>query len=155
MDKQLEVLSISEQKTIAEALLTMVSGYGFFPTAVTLKKIYWQSLDTTECIGIYTMAGALYLKKHIDGSFLAQFPFCIRYVCKPSNNSARVKKQDVLDSLGEWLETTELPLMTGDREIEAIGRTGTTYLAGADASGNDIYQCNFNLKYRKVVEREE
>ena len=153
-NKQAEVLSVSEQSTISEALLRLIASYDAFPSTVTAKKIYWQYMDNTECIGAYTMAGAVYLKKYITGSFLAQFPFCIQYKCKPSSNDARIKKQSVLDSLGSWLETTELPALTDNRTIESIGRTGTTFLAGNDTSGNEIYQCNFNLKYAKTESEE-
>lgn len=151
MSEQLEVLSISEQQTISEALIRMVAEYDGFPSTVTDKQIYWQSMDKDkECVGIYTMPGAVYLKKYVSGSFEAQFPFSVMYKCKPTNNPSRIEKQNVLDSLGAWLEgKIKYPDISDNRTIQSITRTGTSFLGGKDEAGNDIYQCNFNLKYFK------
>lgn len=151
MSEQLEVLSISEQQTVSEALLRMVAEYDGFPATVTDKQIYWQSMDKDkECVGIFTMPGAVYLKKYVSGSFEAQFPFSIMYKCKPGNNSSRIGKQNMLDSLGAWLESGIVyPDMSDNRTIQSITRTGTSFLVGNDEAGNNIYKCNFNLKYFK------
>lgn len=149
MSEQLQVLNISEQTTISETVLRIVAEYTGFPAAIDAEKIYWQFMTDDECVGVFTLSGAVYLKKFVYGAFTAQFPFCVRYKCRPSDNSGRVGRQNVLDSLGEWMESIRYPDLSDSRTITEIQRTTTTYLAGIDAAGNETYQCNFNLKYRK------
>jgi len=147
--KDKEILAIGEQSTIAALLLQTVKRYDGFPPAVTQDKIFWQALGDTESVGIYSLPGAVVLQRFISGSFKAQFPFCVRYICKPTNNPERVGKQSALDGLGEWLEDIGLPDLADGRTVEAMERTQTSYLADRDAAGNEVYQCNFVLRYVK------
>ena len=149
--KDKEVLNVGEQTTIAELLMRTIARYEGFPPAVTSKKIFWQALDETESVGVYSMPGAVVTQRYISGSFKAQFPFCVRYICKPTNNSERVSKQSVLDDLGQWLEDIGLPDLADGRKVEAMERTQTSYLADRDAAGNEVYQCNFVLRYTKTM----
>ena len=109
----------------------------------------WQCLDAAPSIGIYTMQGAVYLEKCIDESFKAQYPFMIRYAVNATANGNRINAQEELDAIGNWLEKAEYPALTDKRVIESIERTATSYLYHREESGTEIYQCNFNLIYRK------
>lgn len=139
-----EILSITEQSTVSEAIIRLINSMPGIPV-----KAEWQYMGTGEAIGAYTMPGAVYLRKDVLGGFVAQFPFLIRYQAMPTNSAGRINKQKVLDDLGEWLEKATFPPLTSNRVIETIERTTTSFLLVRDQAGNEIYQCNMMLKYRK------
>ena len=60
--EELEKITVADMETISNAVLQMIKSYPELPT--TLKKtVLWQYLDKAESLGIYTMTGAVYLKK--------------------------------------------------------------------------------------------
>jgi len=73
----------------------------------------------------------------------------IRYAVSATGNGSRIDAQEELDTIGGWLEKAKYPTLTDKRVIESIERTATSYLYHREESGTEIYQCNFNLIYRK------
>ncbi len=145
----LQALSVTEQSTISEALLRLIGEYEDFPSEISTKDIFWNFLKPNRRIGIFSMPGAVYLRRYVSGSFRAQFPFSVRYTTKPTNNKSRIEKQSVLDELGEWLESVTYPALSDNRTIDKIERTASSQLIGVDADGNELYQCNMVLTYSK------
>ncbi len=146
MQKQAEILSITEQTTISEALLRLIASWSGLPKGI---KPQWQRIDGAESLGIYTLQGAVYLRRDILGGFTAQFPFKVLYATTAADNKSRLTKQKVLDDLGEWLEAASYPDLTDKRTITGIERTTTSFKAGENANGTELYQCNLMLRYRK------
>lgn len=146
MAVQPQQLSIAEQTTISEAIMRLINSWSGLPTGITPQ---WQMVDGTESMGVIPLQGAVYIKKDILGGFTAQYPFEVLYDTSPKNNKQRLAKQKVLDDLGEWLEAAEYPELTDNRTIISIERTTTSFLAGRKESGEELYQCNMMLKYRK------
>lgn len=142
-------LSIAEQSEISTALLTIIKDYTGFPSTIPKTAIHFQYLEDTENIGVFSLQGAVYTAKYVSGNFTAQFPFEILYKCKPTNNGGMIDGQNVLDLLGEWLETIDYPALTGGRTIEKIERISTTILVGKDDSGMSLFRCAATLKYSK------
>lgn len=146
----LQALSVTEQSTISEAILRLIGEYEDFPSEISTKDIFWNFLKPNRCIGIFSMPGAVYLRRYVSGSFRAQFPFSMRYTTKPTNNKGRIEKQAVLDELGEWLESVTYPALSDNRTIDKIERTSSSQLIGVDADGNELYQINMVLTYSKI-----
>ena len=145
MDKQQEMLSISEQESISETVLRMVAQFPEMPKGLVPL---WQDMPKKEGIGIFTMQGAAYLSKDILGGFKAQFPFRLLYRSVETGNSEAIASQGILEKLSEWLENMEYPALTDGRKIEEITRKSPVFLAGKDEAGT-VFQCNMNLIYRK------
>lgn len=146
MQKQVEVLSITEQTTISGALMQLITSWPDLPARVVPQ---WQRIEDTKPLGIYTLQGAVYLRKDTLGGFQAQFPFKVLYAATASDSKSRLLKQKVLDDLGEWLEAANYPELTGGRQITNIERTTTSFKVGEDEKGKELYQCNLMLRYRK------
>lgn len=144
------VLSASEQSIITLAVLELMNQS---PTVKELGLLAeYQSMPKENGICFYSMRSPVKTKKYLDGGVEAQFPFFVLYRCSPKTTPQRIKKQEVLDVLGEWLEKADYPKLTEGRTIITIERTTTSYLAGRDEAGIEDYQCNFNLIYRKKGE---
>lgn len=149
MAEQKQNLSISEQESIAEAVLRIVASYTDFPKSITEKKIFLDDLKDADSIGVYPTSGAVVLKKYISGSFEAQFPFAVYLKCNPTSNAAVVSKREVLEGLAKWMEGMKYPTLSDGRKIQSIERKSSVTLGGKDDAGNSIFQCNFTLKYFK------
>lgn len=147
MTENVEILGIAEQSMVSGAIMELIATGLKEKGIAILPK--WQCLDTAPSIGIYTMQGAVYLEKCIDESFKAQYPFMIRCAVNATGNGKRISAQEELDAIGNWLEKAKYPALTDKRVIESIERTATSYLYHREESGTEIYQCNFNLIYRK------
>lgn len=145
--EELEKITVADMETISNAVLQMIKSYPELPA--TLKKaVLWQYLDKAESLGIYTMTGAVYLKKYISGSYIAQFPFRIIYKCNPTTNNARMTKQNLLDKMGRWLEEScGATFKDAHITIQSIERTSMVYKQDADSSGYELYMCTMNIKY--------
>lgn len=141
------LLSASEQSIITLAVLELMNKSPTIKELETLAE--YQSIPKENGICFYSMRSPRKTKNYLDGGFEAQFPFFIIYRCSPKTTPQRIKKQEVLNVLGEWLEKADYPELSEGREIITIERTTTSYLAARDESGVEDYQCNFNLLYRK------
>lgn len=150
MEQEKEQLSISEQSIISKAVLLLINQFPEMPKHV---KAGYQYISDSEPIGVFSMQGAVKLTEYLcmpdEESFDAQFPFFIRYRCKPTNTIQRISKQDFLDRMGEWVEQQTYPALTDNRKITEIKRTSTTFLYARYEDGSEEYQCNFNLLYEK------
>lgn len=149
MAEQRQSLDITEQESIAEAVLRIVASYEAFPKSITEKNIFLDDLKQADCIGVSPTGGAVVSKKFISGSFEAQFPFNIYFKCNPTTNAATVAKREVLEGLAKWMEEMEYPALTDGRKIQSIERKTAVTLAGRDEANNLIFQCGFTLKYFK------
>lgn len=143
----LKPISIADMESMSEAVLTIVSSYPGLPSAISTKKIYWQYLADDECIGIFTLQGGVYLKKYIDGSYVAQFPFRIIYKCNPTANYSRINKQNLVENIGKWLETSKVTLKDEHVDIQSIERTSPVYTSDVKDNGFTLYTQSLNIKY--------
>lgn len=150
MDQEKEPLSISEQSIISRELLKMINRFPGMSSKVTAS---YQYISDSDLLGVFSMQGAVKLAEYLcmpdEESFDGQFPFFIRFRCKPTNTTQRIQKQDFLDRLGEWLEQQEFQELSDGRKIIEIQRTSTTFLTERFDNGMEDYQCNFNLIYEK------
>lgn len=147
MDK--EPLKIKDMEGVSEAVLTLVSKYPDMPKN---RKVQWQSMDDGECIGLYTLSGAVYLKRYISGAFIGQMPFRIMYQVSPTTNKARINSQKFLEELAKWLETCSAEFRDPKLSIESIERTSPVIMAAAYEDGSEVYQTTMNITYiQKII----
>lgn len=140
-------LSLTDMETISEAVLQLVSQYPNLPFTASSQNVLWQSIAKAESIGLYTLSGAIYLSKYVSGSYVAQFPFRIIYKGNPTVNKARIKKENLVAELSEWLETCTATFTDTRITLQSIERTSPVYKQDAEESGYELYSCTMNLKY--------
>ncbi len=141
-------LSLTDVETISESVLLMVKQYPNLPFTATASNVLWQSLAKTESIGIYTLQGAIYLRKYVSGSYVAQFPFRVVYKVNPTTSKARISKQSFMENLSSWLTGCTATFNDEHITLEKIERTSPVIKIEADADGFEQYTFTMNLIYQ-------
>ncbi len=141
-------LSLIDVETISEAVLLMVKQYPNLPFTASASNVLWQSFATTESIGIYTAPGAIYLRKYISGSYVAQFPFMVIYKVTATNSKSRINKQTSMENLSAWLTECTATFKDEHITLEKIERTSPVIKIEKDADGFEQYRFTMNLTYQ-------
>lgn len=144
-----EPLTIADTKGIPEAILTLISNWDGLPFKATQKTVCWNNHDFDMGIGCFPMAGAVYLKKYLSGSFVGQIPFSVQYRTAPTTNKGRIDAQKVLEDLGEWLEECSATFKDESITFNQIERTTNAIKIGAYEDGSEVYQNTMILTYTK------
>lgn len=145
-------LSISEQQSIAKALLVLINTeYSSLP----VTRIEYQSLNTTKSsLSIYSLPGSVVEKEFINGSYNANYRFSIVYRSIPTNSTQRISCEQELNDLSDWLTTidsSKYVSLTSNRQIEEIKLTNPAVLYKQYENGTEDYHVIFSLRYKKEV----
>lgn len=148
LSEEKEPLSKQEYDKIGNLLLDLVKGCPSIPEKVPVQ---YQSIDTVESIGIYTLPGAKYLKRNVIGGFTAQIKFQIAYRSFPTSNNQRINSQAKVDTIMNWLEEYgKMQKLSGGRTITKI--TASNSLPYKDNAGGDkstIFAADAVMEYEK------
>ncbi len=146
--KQEEVkpLSTPEYDAIGAALFELISKYPELPKDV---KLDYQSMDGINHIGFFTAPDGKYLFESVTGGFEAQLSFDITYKCSATSNSQRLKAEEFMNNIAEYLAQKPYPALTAGRTIEKITMNSTTYRSKAEEDGSVTYVRSGTLKYEK------
>lgn len=144
-EKEQEVLSVTEQKNVLEAVYTAVK------THVTDIKTNFESFEkNTACISLFSETGAVYTSKNIMGGFTGQVPFYIVYRGYPQNDRQKFQIIKYLEKLSEWIcEKENYPVLGGGRVVENIKATSAPFLNQINNSGANDYAVPYQINFRK------
>lgn len=158
MDVQNQILDITEQKAVSEALVRMIQAS---PMITGSKiKVRHGTVDLNT-IGEFAQQGTVYVKQYVSGSFVGQYAFFLRYRVKPTSDKDKIKEEHRLDALSRWLEAQKVewngqtyrlavyPPLDEQRQIEAITNTSGVFMADAADNGTVDYQVHMALRYFK------
>ena len=147
MDEK-ESLTIKDSESAQNAILSLIQKYPNFPVGFKAdnKTVKWNGINDTTSIGIFPLQGAVYLKKYVSGSYSAQFPFQIVFRSSPTTNKASIDAQNVVDSLGKWLESAGVEFKDAHMRLEGISRTSVAFPASQNEKQLG-YGINMQLKY--------
>ena len=147
MDEK-ESLAIKDSESAQNAILSLIQKYPNFPVGFKAdnKTVKWNGINDTTSIGIFPLQGAVYLKKYVSGSYSAQFPFQIVFRSSPTTNKASIDAQNVVDSLGKWLESAGVEFNDQNMSLEGISRTSVAFPASRNEKQLG-YGINMQLKY--------
>lgn len=158
MNETQQVLDISEQKAVSEALIRMIQKSPMVEGTKT--KVRHATVDL-NIIGEFAQQGTVYVKKYVSGSFIGQYAYFLRYRVKPTSDSDKIKAEQRLDALSRWLEGQRVewngqvyrlvayPPLDEERQIETITNTSGVFMADAGNDGTIDYQVHMNLQYFK------
>ncbi len=149
VDKELKTLSISEQNYISTAIVLLLNSYPDLP----VDKVIFGSINKDGGMAIYPMSGAVVLNEDICGNKECQYPFFILYRAMPTTSNQRINSKEFLDKIGEFLEESTYPELTGNRLIKSIARTSPSFGVAKYDDGSEDWQININLIYK--IESEE
>ena len=83
---ELEKLTILDAENAGKGLLALVMAYPDYPRGFKADNstVKWNSINEDRSIGVFPLQGAVYLKKFISGSYVAQMPFQMINKCSPT-----------------------------------------------------------------------
>ena len=101
-----EKLTINDAENAQKGILSLVLAYPNYPKGFKAdnQTVKWNSINQDKSIGLYPMQGAVYLKKYISGSYIAQMPFQMVFRSSPTTNKDSINSQSVLEGLAGWME---------------------------------------------------
>lgn len=160
-EKQIEILNAEEQDAIGQAVFLLVKECPAIPAGIKVR--YGDIADNT--IGIFAQQSAVVTKRYISGIFTAQFPFVVLYRSKPTTDSDRIAREEILTNIAKWLSgrkitingsdyiLKEYPQLSEGRKITGIEQLKTVALAGKLQDGSVDYTVDLRLDYKKREER--
>jgi len=146
MGEELKRMSTGEEEQIRTKMFLYFSECPHIPAGISLK--YGDLVE--DSIGFFSRQGSgAYLKKYVDGTFEAQYPFFLRYRAKPTSNNSRLKAEEILTQVAGWMcARKNYPALEDNRAVEDID-AGNVYIVGKDDDGSVDYQVNMTLNYMK------
>ena len=143
-----EKLTISDADNSQKGVLEIVLSYTRYPKLFNANNqtVNWNFINSDRSIGLFPMQGAVYLKKYVSGSYVAQMPFQMLYKCSPETNKASIEAQEMLNGLAAWLEKGGIEFHDPHLTFESITRTSPVFGSGRDEK-TVLYAVNMQLKY--------
>lgn len=147
-DNKAMLVTTAEQQLIGRVLLDIINDCSNVPSNLTVQ---YGNLEDSESIGLIPNGKSIYTKRWITGSYEAQFQAVLVYRVRPTDTIQRLQAQNIVESIGKYLETMEYPSIDGNRKIIKIERLTTSELAYRDESGIEDWQLPLvlNYKYKK------
>lgn len=145
MNEQVELLSATECKTIADALYILVNEC---PERAGLKAEY-DALGTNKSLAVF-VTGGKYKQRYISGGFTAEVNFSVGYKSQPKSSEQRLDRQEFVGEIVGWMENTkDLPSLTDNRIITKISAMGVPYKGEVEKDGSVAYYADAVMEYRK------
>lgn len=131
---------------IARDMLAHLNSWPDKPVRFTIEELP----NKVPAIMLQPLPNSGVVRKYIDGSFIGQFTFAVYYRVDQTDTKKKLSAYETLEALARWLETSELPVLNGNRKATKLEQTTTTSLAMMD-EGIEDYQTIFALEYKQSV----
>lgn len=131
---------------VASDVLKHLNSWPEKPAKFSLEELP----NKTNTLMLQPLANSGVVRKYIDGSFIGQFAFAVYYRADQTDTRKKLSAYATLEALASWLETTNLPTMTGNRKATKLEQTATPSLAMID-EGIEDYQAVFVLEYKQTA----
>lgn len=129
MSEQTEKMTIKDAENAARGILSLVMKYPDYPKEFKADNttVKWNSINAERSIGVFPLQGAVYLRKYVSGSYVAQLPFQLAYKCSPTTNKATIEAQELLSNLSRWMEDCGMSFKDSHLTFESLNRTSLVY----------------------------
>lgn len=145
MNDQIELLSATECKTIADALYKLVNEC---PERGGIKAEF-DALGANKSLAVFVVSGR-YKQRFISGGFTAEVTFSVGYKGYSKTSNQRIDQQEFVGEIVTWLESAEdLPRLTDNRTITKITAIGVPYKGEAEENGSITYYADAVMEYKK------
>ena len=143
-----ETLTVKDAENAQRGILELVLGYPGYPDTFQADNstVKWNSVNEDSSIGLYPMQGAMYIKKYVSGSYVAQMPFQMVFKSSPTTNRANLDAQEMMTELADWMEQGGIDFKDPHLSLEAIERTSPVFSGGQNEK-EVIYAVNMQLRY--------
>lgn len=144
-NEQGRLVSAVEQDQISRMLLVWVNQFPDKP----VPTINYEFLkDGEPSMALSTIQAAVKLRSYITGGYQAQYQFKVIYRVQPSTNNDRLKADELLDNLGDWVTgRKDLPDLGAGIKCTKVESTTRSSLFGRYENGDEDHQILMNMIY--------
>lgn len=102
-------------------------------------------------MALSTIQAAYIVKKYILGGYQAEYQFKVIYRMKPGNsNDKRLKADEMLNALGDWVASEKPPAIGDGRKVIRIEPTTRSSLFAVYENGDEDHQILMKMNYEVI-----
>ena len=149
MEQVKKAASAAEEDQVSRKLLVWLNTFPDKP--VDLIRFEFLPAET-ECMALSTIQAAYIVKRYILGGYQAEYQFKVIYRVKPGNsNDKRLKADELLNALGDWVESETPPDIGEGRRVIRIEPTTRSSLFAMYENGDEDHQILMKMNYEVNV----
>lgn len=139
-------VSNAETDKISRRMLAWLNTYPDSPVSL----IEFEYLKADEpCIALSTIQGAYKTKQYITGGYVAQYQYKVIYRIKGTGNNERLKADEVLNAMGDWMADHENAPNIGHRVLRIVCDSRSSLFAAYD-NGDEDHQILMTMTYEVI-----
>lgn len=154
-DRKIEFVSAKEEAGVSRNLIIWLTSWldSAEDAPASIELIDYEFIPPeTVCMAMSLVQSAYIVEQFIDGSYTAEYQFKIIYRGKPSSPDARLKMDELLDTLGAWA-SEQKPFIGDGLEVQEIEQTTVSALYARLENGWEDHQIFFRMTYKVHPER--
>lgn len=153
-EKPRPLVAAEEEDKISRNVLIWLNTFPDIPDAVSagnpMTPINFEFLtDNKPCMTLSTIQAPYILERYIIGGYKAEYQFKVIYRIIPGTTSSpdkRLKADELLDRLGDWVSQGKPDLGSGIRALKAEATTRSSLFAMYE-NGDEDHQILMKLTY--------
>lgn len=139
-----ELVAAEEEQRISRSIMAWINTYPDLPVALVNFE---QLKADTVGMAVSTIQAAYIVKRYITGGHQGEYQFKIIYRVKPgASNDARLKADELLNTIGKWA-TSNPPSLGNDVRVIKCEATTRGGLFAVYEGGDEDHQILFRLIY--------
>lgn len=156
-DKPRPLVAAEEEDKISRNVLIWLNNFPDIPDAVLagnpMTPINFEFLtDNRPCMALSTIQAPYILERYIAGGYKAEYQFKVIYRIIPGTTSSpdkRLKADELLDRLGDWVSRGKPDLGPGIRALKVEATTRSSLFAMYE-NGDEDHQILMKLTYEVI-----
>lgn len=156
-EKPRPLVAAEEADKISRNVLIWLNTFPEIPDAVLagnpITPINFEFLtDNEPCMALSTIQAPYIIKRYIHGGYQAEYQFKVIYRIIPGNTTGpdkRLKADELLDRLGDWMQTGTPELGEGLRALRVEATTRSSKFAEYE-NGDEDHQILCKMTYENL-----
>jgi hypothetical protein len=127
-----ELVSVTQNADIERAVVAWLNSYESKPC-----RVDYGFLGKNSGLAVGTIQSAFKVRKYINGGYLAQYQFELVYRLIASNADERITADELLNTIGEWMENNIPAPPAGVNRWKINRTTGAAHITSYDNGAED------------------
>lgn len=145
-EKPIEFVSAKEEDNVSRKILSFLNSYPGIPITISLIDYEFMPAESVS-MAISTVQSTYIVERFINGSYIAEYQFKVIYRVKPSSPDGRLKADETLDGLGDWI-TGKAPDIGEGLIVQELEQTTRSSLYARMENGWEDHQIFMRMTYK-------
>lgn len=145
-DKPVELVSAKEEDNVSRMILSWLNTFPDIPVTIDLIDYEFMANDVV-CMALSLVQGTYIVERYISGAYIAEYQFKIVYRVKPETPDARLKADELLNRLGDWM-TAQKPNIGENLEVQEFEQTTRSSLFDRTEDRWEDHQIFMRMTYK-------